>query len=277
MPRYAAIQMQPTLLDPEANLAKVATWIREAHARGAQVVVFPECVLTGYALSAAEADAIAEPVPGLRTARLADACRDQDMLAVVGTIEADEEGRCFNTAVLLGPQGVLGRYRKAHLPFLGVDRFLAAGDAIGPPIETSAGRLGLLICYDLRLPEPARLLALAGAQALLLPTAWPASARLYPEFLARARAAENGLYLIAANRIGEERGTQYLGRSLIAGPDGEMLAEATPDQEQMLIADIDPARSDQKKRVFSPGEYELDLIGDRRPDLYAPLASQDDR
>jgi len=277
MPRYAAIQMQPTLLDPEANLAKVVTWIREAHARGAQVAVFPECALTGYALSAAEADAIAEPVPGPRTAQLADACRDQDMLAVVGTIEADEEGRCFNTAVLLGPQGILGRYRKTHLPFLGVDRFLAAGDAIGPPIETSAGRLGLLICYDLRLPEPARLLALAGAQALLLPTAWPASARLYPEFLARARAAENGLYLIAANRIGEERGTQYLGRSLIAGPDGEMLAQATPDQEQMLIADIDPARSDQKKRVLIPGEYELDLIGDRRPDLYAPLTSQGDR
>ncbi len=121
------------------------------------------------------------------------------------------------------------------------------------------------------------MLALAGAQVLLLPTAWPASARLYPEFLARTRAAENGLYLIAANRVGEERGTQYLGRSLIAGPEGEILAEATADQEQMLIADVDPARSDQKKRLFIPGEYELDLIGDRRPDLYAPLTSQGDR
>ncbi len=277
MPRFAAIQMQPALMHPAANLAKVTSWIREAHARSARVAVFPECALTGYALSAEESAAIAERVPGPRTEQLARVCDQLDMLAVVGTIESDEEGRCFNSAVLIGPQGVLGRYRKTHLPYLGVDRFLAAGDSIGPPVASASGRLGLLICYDLRLPEPARLLALAGAQVLVLPTAWPASARLYPEFLARARTAENGVYLVAANRIGEERGTQYLGRSLIAGPDGEILAEASPDQEEMLLAEIDLARSDQKKRVFSPGEYELDLFGDRRPDLYAPLASQGDQ
>jgi len=274
MVRFAAAQIQPVLMDPAANLAKVASWIREARGRGAQIVVFPECALTGYALSDEESVAIAERIPGPRTEQLARVCHEVGMLAVVGTIEVDEEGRCFNSAVLIGPQGVMAHYRKTHLPYLGVDRYLAAGDNIGPPVATAAGRLGLLICYDLRLPEPARLLALAGAQVLVLPTAWPASARLYPEFLARARAAENAVYLVAANRIGEERGTGYLGRSLIIGPDGDVLAEATPDEEEMLVADIDPGRSDGKKRVFVPGEYELDLFGDRRPELYAPLARE---
>ncbi len=268
MPRYAAIQMHPTLLDPDANLKKVEAWIDQV---SAEVVVFPECSLTGYALSAAEAAALAEPIPGPRTDRLALACRRSGRIAAVGTIEADEEGHCFNTMVLIGPRGVLGSYRKTHLPFLGVDRYLAAGDSLGPPIPTTVGRLGLLICYDLRLPEPARVLAVAGAQVIVLSTAWPASARLYPEFLARSRAAENGVYLVAANRIGVERGTQYLGRSLIVGPDGEVLAEATSDREEVLVADVDPSRSDRKKRVFTPGEYELDLFEDRRPELYATL------
>ncbi len=275
MPRFAAIQMQPALMDPAANLAKVTSSIREAHARGAQIAAFPECALTGYALSAEESIAIAERIPGPRTEQLTHVCHEVDMLAVVGTIEADEEGRCFNSAVLIGPRGVIGRYRKTHLPFLGVDRYLAAGDSLGPPVVTAAGRLGMLICYDLRFPEPARVLALANAQVLILPTAWPASARLYPEFMARARAAENGFYLVAANRIGEERGTHYLGRSLIVGPDGEVLAEAAPDREEMLIAEVDLGRSDVKKRVFLPGEYELDLFSDRRPELYAALARED--
>lgn len=270
MPRYAAVQMEPVFLDPDANLGKVESWIASIHA---DILVFPECVLTGYGLSAAEAAALAEPIPGPRTDRLLRACRRVGRIIVVGTIESDEEGHCFNTAMMIGPVGVLGRYRKTHLPFLGVDRYLAAGDSLGPPIPTTVGRLGLLICYDLRLPEPARVLAVAGAQALLLPTAWPASARLYPEFLVRARAAENGVYLVAANRIGIERGTQYLGRSLIVGPDGEVLAEATSDREEVLVADIDPPRSDRKQRVFVAGEYELDLFGDRRPELYGPLGS----
>ena len=272
MPHYAAVQMEPILLDPEANIEKITSLIHQVSKRGAQIAVFPECAVTGYALLVEEAAAIAEPIPGPRTDTISVACREAGLVAVVvGTIEKDEYDRLFNTAVLVGPEGLIARYRKTHLPYLGVDRYLAAGDALPGPFETSAGRLGILICYDLRFPEPVRVLALAGAQVILLPTAWPRAATLYPEFMAQSRAAENGLYLIAANRVGEERGTHYLGRSVIVGPDGEMLAEAGVEGEEILCLEIDPAQSDHKQRIFVPGEYELDLFNDRRPELYHPL------
>lgn len=273
MPRYAAVQMEPILLDPEANLEKIINLIHEASKRGAQIAIFPECAVTGYALSAEEAAAVAEPIPGPQTQRMSDACREAGLTAVVvGTIEKDEHDRLFNTAALVGPDGLIARYRKTHLPYLGVDRYLAAGDTLPGPFETSVGRLGMLICYDLRFPEPIRILALAGAQVILLPTAWPRTATLYPEFMAQSRAAENGLYLIAANRVGEERGTHYLGRSVIVGPDGEMLVEARAEGEEILCVEIDPARSNHKQRIFVPGEYELNLFGDRRPELYQTLS-----
>jgi predicted amidohydrolase len=272
MSRFAAVQMEPALLDPEANLRRVIDGIGLAAERGAAVAVFPECALTGYALTADEAAEAAEAIPGDRTRRLQAACRTARLIVQVGTIERDEDGQCFNAAVLIGPDGVLARYRKTHLPLLGVDRYLAAGDELPSPAVTPAGRLGTLICYDLRFPEPARVLTLLGAQVVLLSTAWPAAAGLYPDFLARARAAENRVYLVAANRIGEERGTRYLGRSLIVSPEGEILAQASPDREETLIADVNPAEADRKRLVYVPGEYELDLIGDRRPELYGPIA-----
>jgi len=277
MPRYAAVQMEPILLDPEANLEKIISLIHQVSKRGTQIAVFPECAVTGYALSAEEAATIAEPIPGPHTDILSVACREAGLVAVVvGTIEKDEHDRLFNTAALVGPDCLIARYRKTHLPYLGVDRYLAAGDTLPGPFETSAGRLGMLICYDLRFPEPIRVLALAGAQVILLPTAWPRAATLYPEFIAQSRASENGLYLIAANRVGEERGTHYLGRSVIVGPDGEMLAEAHAEGEEILYVEIDPAQSDRKQRIFVPGEYELDLFNDRRPELYRTLSTETD-
>jgi predicted amidohydrolase len=130
----------------------------------------------------------------------------------------------------------------------------------------------MLVCYDLRFPEPIRILALAGAQLVALPTNWPDSAVIYPQHLARTRAAENGIFLAAANRIGEERGTRFLGHSLIVDPDGRVLAEADGTEERLLLAEIDLERAAEKRRVFRPGEYELDLFGDRRPELYGRLA-----
>ncbi len=275
MPRIAVVQMETQPLEPERNLARVLDWMHQAAAQGAQLVLFPECALTGYMLTAEEAAAMAEPIPGPRTDRLAEACRRWDLHAVVGTIEKDEHGRCFNTAVLLSPDGVLGCYRKTHLICLGVDRYLTPGERLAEPFATPLGRLGMLICYDLRFPEPARVLALTGAQAILLPTAWPQAATLYPDFVARARAAENGLYLLAADHVGSEGASRYLGRSMIIGPDGEVLAEAGKDKEALLIADLDLSRSERKHRIFRPGEYEIDLLRDRRPELYGLIADRD--
>jgi predicted amidohydrolase len=193
----------------------------------------------------------------------------------VGTLEVAEARQLYNTAVLVGPQGMLAKYRKTHLLCLGLDRHVEPGDIPLEPFDTPQGRLGLLTCYDLRFPEPARVLALEGAQAILLPTAWPAAAALYPNHVARTRAAENGVFLVAADHVGEERGRGYLGRSLIVGPDGEILAEAGTNEETLLVADVDLRRSDEKHLVFIPGEYELDLFGDRRPALYGPIMRED--
>ncbi len=272
MPRFAAAQMESTLLDTRANLQKIITGMEEAAASNAKVVLFPECALSGYALSAEEAQAIATTIPGPHIDELISACARNQIVTAVGIIEKGPDGRLYNACVLLGPDGVFGVYRKTHLPFLGVDRFLSTGDEIAGPFDTPAGRLGILICYDLRFPEAARLLALAGAQVLLVSTAWPQAATLYSDYAARTRSAENGIYLVAANHFGQERSTRYLGRSVITGPDGEMIAEAPPDRPAILYADIDLSRSDEKRRIFIPGEYELDLVKDRRPELYRDLS-----
>jgi predicted amidohydrolase len=275
MLKFAAIQMEPVLLEPEVNLEKVELLISKAAELGVQVATFPECALTGYNLSHSEAKTISESIPGPATSRIIKACQESEIFVTLGMLELDHEGQCFNSAVLLGPEGILAKYRKTHLPYLGVDRYLASGDQIVGPFTTSIGQLGLLICYDLRFPEPIRALALQGAQVVLLPTAWPDKANFYPEFMAQSRAAENGIYLVAANRIGEERGTRYLGRSVIAGPDGKKLGEGSKDKEEILIAEIDLTRSENKKRIFVPDEYEIDLFADRRPELYQAITNKE--
>jgi predicted amidohydrolase len=273
MAKLAAVQIQPILLDPEQNLKKIIRVIFEASRLGAEVIVFPKCALSGYDLSLDEAQAVSETIPGSATNQIIEACRDHHCIVAIGLLEKDNEGNIFNSAVLLSSDGLLGKYRKTHLPYLGIDRFLTRGDLINGPFDTVVGKIGLLICYDLRFPEPIRVLALKGAHLILVPTAWPKAATLYPEFMAQSRAAENSLYLVATNRIGEERGTHYLGHSLIVGVDGEKVAEGTDDQEQILIAEFEPSISENKKRIFTPGEYELDLFEDRRPELYGALSN----
>jgi predicted amidohydrolase len=272
MPRFAAVQMESVVLDTEANLEKIITHMQDAAAAQADVAVFPECALSGYALTAKEAASVAETIPGPSTERLIQACGEFGIFITVGIIEKGNDDLHYNACALLGPDGHAGTYRKTHLPYLGVDRYLTPGETINGPFDTPAGRLGILVCYDLRFPETARVLTLAGTQVLLVSTAWPQTATLYSDRAACTRSAENGIYLVAANHVGQERDTRFLGRSVITGPDGEMLAEAPSDTETILYADVDLSRSDAKQRVYIPGEYELDLIKDRRPELYSSLS-----
>jgi predicted amidohydrolase len=269
----ASVQMDVTLFQPKENLNKIHRLLHEAADMGAKLIVFPECALSGYALTPDEANEVAEPIPGPTTSSITEVCTQRDLFAVTGMIERYQENLLFNSTVLVGSDGVIGCYRKTHLPFLGVDRYLAQGGLIPQPFETPLGSLGMLICYDLRFPEPLRVLSLLGAQVVLVSTAWPASASLYPDFMIQARSAENSIYLLSANRVGEERGTRYLGRSIITGPNGEVLVEGDSETEEILLAEIDPRLSVDKKRVFKPGEYELDLFNDRRPELYGALAA----
>ena len=274
MVRIAAAQIETSIGNTQANLEKMQAWIKRAAEDSVQLIVFPECALSGYDLSEKEADTLAQPVPGPAVESLVQTSRDTGMHVVFGMIERGAGGSLYNTAVLLGPDGVIGTYRKTHLPTLGVDRYLTPGDAIEAPFETPLGRFGLLICYDLRFPEPARVLALAGAEAILLPTSWPQAAAFYPDFMAASRAAENRLFIVAADRVGNERGTASLGRSQICSVRGKVLAEGGQSGEELLVADCELERSEAKDLILEPGEYELHLLADRRPELYELLCSR---
>lgn len=271
MARVAAVQFDPRIGDTSGNLAFVESEMSRLANEGVQLAVFPECALSGYIYeSADEALAIAETIPGPATDRLSQVASRHGIYAVVGLLERVGD-RTFNAAVLVGPDGVDAVYRKTHTLCLGVDRFATPGDIPYRVHELPFGRIGILICYDLRFPEPARVLALEGAQILCLPTNWPFTSTAHPELFTRTRAAENVVFVVAADRIGEERGARFLGRSQIVGPDGTVLAEGSTDSPETLVRDVDPTEADIKHRVLQPGIHEYDYVRDRRPDLYDRL------
>jgi len=270
--RVAVAQIEPRLGEKERNLEACLARLDAVAAAGAELLVLPECAIPGYMFdSAAEAMPFAEEIPGPSTEVLAAACRRLGVHVVCGLLESDGE-QLHNAAVLVGPDGLIGSYRKTHLPFLGVDRFTVPGDVL-PVFDTALGRIGLEICYDLRFPEATRTLALAGADIVAHPTAFPVAARIQTELITVARAAENRIYLLTANRVGKERSGEFCGRSQIVDPYGVRLAEAGATEEVLLVADIDVERARDKDYVI-PGEYELYLFGDRRPDLYGALVEE---
>jgi 5-aminopentanamidase len=256
------------MANTEANLASIGEAVREAADAGAELVVFPECALTGYLFeSLEEGMAVAETVPGSLTDSLVGLATEHGLYLIAGLLER-EGNRLYNSAVLVGPGGHIGTYRKTHTLCLGIDRFATRGDIPYTVYDLPIGRIGMLICYDLRFPEAARTLALAGAQLIVLPTNWPESSTIMPEVFARSRAAENRAFLVAADRVGIERGERFLGRSVIVSPTGDIVKEAGSTDPEMLLADLDLSEADQKRVVYVPGQHEMDLLGDRRPDLY---------
>jgi predicted amidohydrolase len=273
--RVAVAQTAPILGETARNLEEVLARLTEAAALGARLVVFPECALSGYMLdSVEELRRLAEPVPGPATERIAAVCAERRVHAVVGLLERGADA-VYNSAILVGPEGLVGRYRKAHLPGLGLDRMAAHGDTPFTVHETPLGRIGMAICYDIRFPEPARLLALRGADIIALPSNWPTVERLappsaIPDLLTRARALENRVFLAVADRAGEERGSRFLGRSQLVDVFGQVRAEAGSGPE-LIYADLDLALARQKDFVYAPGRFETHWFGDRRTDLYGPL------
>jgi 5-aminopentanamidase len=271
--RVAVAQIEPKLAEKERNLDLCLARLEEAAAQGAELLVLPECAIPGYVYeSADEALPFSEEIPGPTTAALEDACRRLDAYVVCGLLGRDGD-TIHNAAVLVGPDGLVGSYRKSHLPFLGVDRYVRAGDEL-PVFDTPIGRIGLEICYDLRFPEVTRSLALAGAEIVCLPTNWPLAAAPNAELLAPARAFENRIFLLVANRVGRERTAEFCGRSQIVAPDGTRLAETDATSETLLVAEIDVARAREKSIVPAPGEYEMHLFDHRRPELYGALVEE---
>jgi predicted amidohydrolase len=269
----AAVQTDPRLGDVAGNLDRIASWIRRAANEGAELVVFPECAVNGYRYdSREEALRDAQTVPGPATDVLEGVAAETGVHIAVGIVERDGD-RLYNCAALIGPDGFVTKYRKTHIPFQAVDRFVTPGDIPLHVVETPIGRVGMLICYDLRFPEPARVLALSGVQIIANLTNLPPPGWVQPEFIFRARAAENRVWLVCADRVGTERGVEFIGRSAIVGPSGVTLAEASESAEEMLVQRIVPSEADEKDLVFDPGVYEMHLLSDRRADLYGALTA----
>jgi predicted amidohydrolase len=271
--KTAAVQMDCQLTDKGRNLETMRSRLREAAGRGARLIVFPECALTGYCFeSKEEAWPHAETLPGPASAALAADCKELGVWVIAGLLEHGDNGHdLFNACALVGPGGLIATYRKAHLPFLGVDRFTTPGDRPFAVHDLGGLRVGMSICYDGSFPETARVLMLLGADVVVLSTNWPTGAMSTVKYLVQARAMENQVYFVAVNRIGEERGFRFIGRSRLVNVDGELLAASEDDQATILYADIDPEKARNKHIVKIPGVYELDRTADRRPELYGPL------
>lgn len=268
--RIACIQADVRFNDPLANAAQAVSWLKELKVDGVDLVVLPEAFLTGYCVDSSDAAcSIAIGRTDSVLQQLEAACNEIDIMLVVGFAEA-ADGENFNTAALIEPGRAARYYRKTHLPFLGYDRFVTGGDDL-PVFETRHGMIGVLICYDIRLPESARVLALKGAELIVLPTNWPVGAEISAEVIAIARAAENRVFVATCNRVGTENGFQFIGLSKIISPTGKVLAAAGPDST-VILADIELSVAREKNIVNIPGKYETHTFASRRPDLYTAIS-----
>ena len=276
----------------EANLAVIAQCVAQAAASGARLVLLQELHNGAYFCqheNVAEFDR-AEPIPGPSTQRLGALAKQHGVVIVGSLFERRAAGLYHNTAVVLETDGrLIGKYRKMHIPDdpgFHEKFYFAPGDLGFHPIDTSVGRLGVLVCWDQWYPEAARLMALAGAELLLYPTAigWdPADPQEEQDrqrdawmLSHRGHAIANGLPVLSCNRVGHESaphssadgggaaGIRFWGSSHVLGPQGEMLAEASIDAPESLFAEIDLARSEQVRRIWP-------FLRDRRIDAYGDL------
>ncbi|MCE7030544.1 nitrilase-related carbon-nitrogen hydrolase [Jiella avicenniae] len=259
----AAVQFEPVMGDKQRNLEALARLIEEAADAGAKLIVTPEMGTTGYCWhDRKEVAPFVEPVPGPTTEHFAEIARRRDVFLVVGMPEVDPATDLYyNSAVLIGPDGVVGTHRKTH-PYISEPKWAASGDLGHRVFETPLGRLALLICMDIHFIETARLAALGGADVICHISNWLAERTPAPYWINRAY--ENGCYLIESNRWGLERGVQFSGGSCIIGPDAEMLA-VIDGGDGVITATIDPALARQRRMR---GEA---IFEQRRPELYKEL------
>ena len=268
--KAAAVQMDIKILAKEHNLNQILNRLEQAARAGAKLVIFPECALSGYCfVSREEAAPVAEEVPGPCTEAIWAAAKALDCTVVVGLLERAGD-QIYNAAAVVTPQGILGTYRKLHLPCLGIDWHAKPGDKPFPVFGTPHGRVGISICYDCSFPEAGRVLKLKGAQILAIPTNWPLGSDTW-QHTPPVRATENHMYVIACDRVGEERGFRFAGHSQIVDCNGTKLAEAGETEETILYGEIDPATADCNRVIREPGKWEFDRVAARRPEMYAPL------
>lgn len=267
--KLACVQASVVFGDPDANSAAALRQLETLAGIGVELAVFPEAYLTGYCVDSMEAAReIAIPRYHPSLASIHEASEKLNILCVVGFAEIDGQ-TVFNAAALIEPGREPRFYRKTHLPELGLDKHVQAGDSL-EVFETCLGRIGILICFDQRQPEAARVLALKGAELIVLPTNWPEGAENSADIMSIARAAENRVFYAACNRVGREHGFRFIGRSKIISPNGKVLAGAG-ETEECIVADVDLSEARNKRAVVIPGKYEWTVFDSRRPELYGIL------
>jgi predicted amidohydrolase len=260
--RLAVYQGPGASGDVPGNLAIIRGAAASAAAEGARLVVFPELFTTGYNLGARLRE-LAEPLSGPSLHAIGAAAADAGLAILTGFCERDGK-RLFNSAVLVERDGSLRTvHRKCHLFGSMEGALFAPGDTLAV-VEFDRLRIGILICYDIEFPEAVRALALAGAELVAVPTTLMAPNDLIARAMVPARAAENQVFVAYANRTGGEGDLAYIGQSCIVGPDGADLARASHDEEELLLADLDPA-------VITRARSAYCYLGERRPELCVPL------
>jgi N-carbamoylputrescine amidase len=281
---------QSNVADKEENISKLIVNIRDCASRGAQLIVLQELHNSLY-FCQTENTAVfdsAETIPGLSTERFGLLAKELEVVLVLSLFEKRASGLYHNTAVVIEKDGAIaGKYRKMHIPDdpAYYEKFyFTPGDLGFEPIQTSLGKLGVLVCWDQWYPEAARLMALAGADLLIYPTAigWESSDTAEEKerqknawMIAQCgHAVYNGLPVIAVNRVGHERdlsgqtnGIQFWGNSFVAGPQGEIIEQASNDKEENLVVEINLKRSEEVRRWWP-------FLRDRRIDAYDDLTKR---
>jgi len=276
--RVAVVQFNPQVgLDNlESNALAARQRLERAAKEGANLIVLPELATTGYCFdNREEAFAHAEPVPDGRTIRSWVAFAKEHQVFIVGCLPEVDGQQLFDTAVLVGPEGYVGKYRKTHL-WNEEKLFFTPGNLGFPVFDTRIGRISLLVCWDIWFPETVRIVSQLGADIICIPTGWvwtppplyDASGTCMAAYLTMTAAHANNVFIATADRIGTERGAGFMGNSLIAGTNGWPIGRiAGPDEDTILYADIDVVQA----RTAPIWNQLNDLQRDRRTDLYDQL------
>jgi predicted amidohydrolase len=254
----------------EENLRKMEEFIIKAKDQAADLVIFPELALTGYVLHD-QIYELAETIPGPSTKRVTEIAKKNRAHVIFGMPELSEKTKAtiFNAAVLVGPKGVIGKYRKMYLPTHSVfeeKRYFRSGDQAAA-FNTPIGKIGLIICYDVFFPEVCRLTRLKGANLIVCISASPAIRKSYFEILTAARALENTAFLAYVNLAGLEDGLQFWGGSRLLSPTGDLLAKAKSDEGDLIVCEVD-------YRDMKAAETFIPTLKDLRPELFDELKRQ---
>jgi predicted amidohydrolase len=269
-PKIALAQITCNRADKKANLQKMKKFIELAKKEEAKLIVFPELSITGYTLRDQFYE-LAEHIPGTTVTILEKIAKKEDMYIIFGMPELSEKTQMviYNTAVLIGPEGYVGKYRKMYLPTHSVfeeKRYFRQG--YSPEVfETEVGKIGMMICYDVFFPEVSRLLRLKGAQFLVCISASPTVRRHFFEILTAARAIENTAFLAFVNLVGRENGLLFWGGSRLITPSGEIIVEAKHNEEDIVIGAIDYSS-------IKPVEAFVPTLRDIRPELFYALKEE---